>query len=241
MDTVAREMKLAAGLGLCTSLHVDVTGRAVADLRTHGLLGDTTTFVHGNGLRDDELRMLADAGSSPSISPDVELKMGFCWPITGRALAAGPRPTLSVDDAPSAGGDMFSALRTAFAVQRGLDGGLRSRDLLAFTTIDAAASCGLDARTGSLTPGKDADILLLRADDLTAFPVTDPAATIVSAGHPGLVDTVLVAGRVVKRDGALVDVDLPTLRSRLLASRDRIASAAGTPLDGTWHPQPESE
>lgn len=241
MDAVAHELKLAAELGLRTSLHVDVVGGAVADLREHGLLRDTTTFVHGNGLGDEELRMLADAGSSLSISPDVELKMGFGNPMTGRALAAGLRPTLSIDDVPSAGGDMFSTMRTAFAVQRGLDGGLRSRDLLAFTTIDAAASCGLDARTGSLTPGKDADLILLRTDDLTVFPVNDPAATIVSAGHPGLVDTVLVAGRVVKRDGVLVDVDLPALRNRLLESRNRIAAAAGIPLDGTWRPQPASE
>ncbi len=162
--------------------------------------------------------------------------MGFGSPVTGRALAAGVRPTLSVDDVPSAGGDLFSTMRTAFAVQRGLDGGLRSRDLLEFTTIDAARSCGLDARTGSVTPGKDADLILLRTDDLTVFPVTDPAGTIVSAGHPGLVDTVLVAGQVVKRDGELVGVDLPALRTRLLASRDRIAAAAGIPVDGTWRP-----
>ncbi|WP_260327856.1 amidohydrolase family protein [Streptomyces sp. Ag109_O5-1] len=100
--------------------------------------------------------MLADTGSSVAISPDVELKTGFGWPMTGRVLAAGLRPTLSVDDVPSAGGDMFSTLRTAFAVQRGLDGGLRSRDLLEFATVAPARSCGLDARTGSLTPGKDA-------------------------------------------------------------------------------------
>ncbi|MFJ5264981.1 amidohydrolase family protein [Streptomyces sp. NPDC088387] len=238
MDILAEELKLAAELGVRTSLHIvsDGTQRPVADLREHGLLRDTTTFVHANGVSDEELRMLADAGSSVSISPDVELKMGFGWPMTGRALAAGLRPTLSVDDVPSAGGDMFSTLRTAFAVQRGLDGGLRSRDLLEFTTIDAARSCGLDARTGSITPGKDADLILLRADDLTVFPVTDPAATVVSAGHPGLVDTVLVAGRVVKRDGVLVDVDLPALRTRLLDSRNRVADAAGIPLDGTWHP-----
>ncbi|MFJ9895686.1 amidohydrolase family protein [Streptomyces sp. NPDC091280] len=241
MDTVAHELKLAAELGLRTSLHVDIVSGAVAELRDHGLLRDTTTFVHGNGLSDDELRMLADAGSSLSISPDVELKMGFGTPMTGRAMAAGLRPTLSVDDVPSAGGDMFSTMRTAFAVQRGLDGGLRSRDLLAFTTVDAAASCGLATRTGSITPGKDADIILLRTDDLTVFPVTDPAATIVSAGHPGLVDTVLVTGRVVKRNGTLVDVDLPALRARLLASRDRIAAAADIPLDGTWRPQPPAQ
>lgn len=238
MDTVARELKLADELGLRTSLHVDPSGtsRTVADLHEHGLLRGTTTIVHANGISDEELRMLADAGASLSVSPDVELKMGFGSPVTGRALAAGVRPTLSVDDVPSAGGDLFSTMRTAFAVQRGLDGGLRSRDLLEFTTIDAARSCGLDARTGSVTPGKDADLILLRADDLTVFPVTDPAGTIVSAGHPGLVDTVLVAGQVVKRDGELVGVDLPALRARLLASRDRIAAAAGIPFDGTWRP-----
>ncbi|MFF1916284.1 amidohydrolase family protein [Streptomyces sp. NPDC058239] len=243
MDTVARELKLAAELGLRTSLHVDAGGtqRPVADLREHGLLRDTTTFVHANGISDGELRMLADAGSSVSISPDVELKMGFGSPMTGRALAAGLRPTLSIDDVPSVGGDMFSTMRTAFAVQRGLDGGLRSRDLLEFATVYAAQSCGLDARTGSITPGKDADVILLRADDLTVFPVTDPVATIVSAGHPGLVDTVLVAGRVVKRDGMLVGVDLAALRTRLVESRNRIAAAAGIPLDGTWRPRPESE
>ncbi|MEV6485882.1 amidohydrolase family protein [Streptomyces sp. NPDC051576] len=238
LDTVARELKLAAELGLRTSLHTGSDGvqRPIAELHEHGLLRDTTTFVHGNGISDEELRMLAGAGSSISISPDVELKMGFGNPLTGQALAAGLRPTLSTDDVPSVGGDMFSTMRTAFAVQRGLDGGLNSRDLLAFTTIDAAVSCGLDGRTGSLTPGKDADIILLRTDDITVFPVTDPAGSVVSAGHPGLVDTVLVAGRVVKREGALVDVDLPALRTRLTASRDRVAAAAGVRLDSTWRP-----
>jgi 5-methylthioadenosine/S-adenosylhomocysteine deaminase len=239
MDTFAEDLKLAEELGLRTSVHIasDGTQRPVADLREHGLLRDTTTFVHANGIGDDELRMLADAGSSVSISPDVELKMGFGAPVTGRALAAGLRPTLSIDDVPAAGGDMFSTMRTAFAVQRGLDGGLCARDLLEFATVDGAAACGLAGRTGSITPGKDADLILLRADDLTVFPVGDPAGTVVTAGHPGLVDTVIVAGRVVKRDGALVGVDLPALRSRLLESRARIAAAAGVTLDGTWRPR----
>ncbi|MBR7827083.1 amidohydrolase family protein [Actinospica sp. MGRD01-02] len=104
IETVAAELKLAAELGLRTSVHIasDGTARPVDDLRRHGLLEASTTFVHANGIADDELRMLADAGSSISISPDVELKMGFGWPMTGRALAAGLRPTLSVDDTPAA-------------------------------------------------------------------------------------------------------------------------------------------
>jgi 5-methylthioadenosine/S-adenosylhomocysteine deaminase len=243
VDTVAEELKLATELGLRTSVHIESGGtrRPIAELRERGLLRDTSTFVHANGIGDDELRMLADAGASVSISPDVELKMGIGWPMTGRMLAAGLRPTLSTDDSPSAAGDMFATMRTAYAVQRGLDGGLQSRDVLQFATADGARACGLAARTGSITPGKDADLILLRADDLTVFPPNNPVGTIVTAGHPGLVDTVLVAGRVVKRDGALVGVDLPALMARLVESRDRIAAAADVPLDGTWRPRPESE
>ena len=244
IGTVARDLKLAADLGLRTSVHIEsggTGGRPIAELLDHGLLSDSTTFVHANGIDDDQLRMLAQAGSSVSISPDVELRMGIGWPEAGRMLAAGLRPSLSTDDSPAAGGDMFSTMRTAYTVQRGLDGGLNSRDLLEFGTVDGARACGLAARTGSITPGKDGDLILVRADDLTVFPTNNPAGTIVTAGHPGLVDTVLVAGRVVKRGGRLVNVDLPTLKTRLLESRDRIAAAAGVPLDGTWYPRPESE
>ena len=132
MDLVADELKLAAELGLRTSVHIETGGtrRPIAELHEQGLLRDTTTFVHANRVGDDELRMLADAGSSVSVSPDVELKMGIGWPETGRMLAAGLRPALSTDDCPAAGGDMFSTMRTAYVVQRGLDGCLRSRDLL---------------------------------------------------------------------------------------------------------------
>ena len=245
MDVVEADLKLANELGLRSSVHVGSGGargsRPIAAFRDRGLLADTITFIHANGIDDDEVRMIADAGCSVSVSPDVELKMGFGWPEAGRMFAAGVRPSLSIDDCPSAGGDMFATMRTAYVVQRGLDGGLTSREVLGFGTIDGARACGLSTRTGSLSPGKDADVVLLRADDPTVFPFGNPAGTIVAAGHPGLVDTVLVAGRVVKRDGRLVGVDLPALNSRLLESRNRIAAAAGIPLDGSWRPPTESE
>jgi len=246
MDVTAADLKTANELGLRSSVHVGSGGargsRPIAAFRDHGLLSDTLTFVHANGVDDDEIAMMAEAGCSVSISPDVELKMGFGWPMTGRMFAAGVRPTFSIDDCPSAGGDMFSTMRTAFAVQRGLDGSLTSRDILEFATIDGARACGLSARTGSLTPGKDADVILLRADDLSVYPFNNPVGTIVAAGHPGLVDTVLVAGEVVKRHGRLVhDDDLEPLMVSLRDTRNRIARAAGIPLDGSWRPRTESE
>ncbi|GAA3084952.1 cytosine/adenosine deaminase-related metal-dependent hydrolase [Kribbella aluminosa] len=235
MANVRADLELADELGLRASVHVDgLDGhRPITALHEHGLLRATTTYVHANGLTDEEIRLIADSGGSVSISPDVELKMGFGQPETGRMLAAGLRPTLSADDVPAAAGDLFATMRTAYAAQRGLDGGLTSRDLLAFTTVNAADACGLP--TGSLSPGKAADVILLRTDDPAVFPFNNPVGTIVTAAHPGLVDTVLVAGRVVKRAGQLLGVDLPALRTRLLESRDHVAVAAGFPVDGTWH------
>ncbi|MGW5714545.1 amidohydrolase family protein [Amycolatopsis sp. NPDC003865] len=227
MDETAADVALARELGLPVSVHVHGTGgwrhgdRPIEGMRARGLLDDRTTIVHGNGLSDDQLAMLADAGSSVSVSPDVELKMGFEPLITGRALAAGLRPSLSVDDCLSAGGDLFGAMRTALAV----DWGLTTRIVLECATVNGARTCGRD--TGSLSPGKDADLVLLDAEDLSVFPVGDPVRTIVSAGHPGLVDSVYVAGKAVKRHGRLLGVDLPPLRARLLESRERIAGVSG--------------
>jgi 5-methylthioadenosine/S-adenosylhomocysteine deaminase len=239
MDSTTADVTLARELGLRVSVHAHAAagpGRPIADMYAHGLLDDHTTVVHANGIADDEVAMMAEVGCSVSISPDVELKMGLGWPETGRMLAAGIRPSLSIDDCPSAGGDMFATMRTTYAAQRGLDGTLTARDVLEFATIDGARACGLGTRTGSITLGKDADLLLLDAEDLSVFPVGNPIGTIVAAGHPGLVDSVFVAGKAVVRAGRLLDVDLRALRTRLLASRDRIATAAGIAVDGSWTP-----
>jgi 5-methylthioadenosine/S-adenosylhomocysteine deaminase len=243
MEATIADVAVARELGLRSSVHLHASSpgttqhRLVAAMREQGLLDDRTTVIHGNGLDDDELTMMADAGTAVSISPDVELKMGFGWPETGRMLAAGIRPTLSIDDTPSAGGDMFSTMRTALSVQRGLDtalgrpASLSARDVLEFATIDGARALGLGDRIGSITPGKQADLVLLRADDLTIFPANHPVGAVVAAGHPGLVDTVLVAGRIVRPTGT-------GLRERALRSRARIAAEAGIALDGSWNPQP---
>nr|WSY56901.1 hypothetical protein OG999_46670 [Streptomyces sp. NBC_00886] len=91
METTAADVALARELGLRVSVHVHAaTGRPsgdrpFADMRDRGLSDDRTTFVHGNGIPDDQVAVMADAGCSVSISPDVELSTGFGWPETGRA------------------------------------------------------------------------------------------------------------------------------------------------------------
>lgn len=100
------------------------------------------------------------------------------------------------------------------------------RDVLEFATMAGARANGLEHKIGSLTPGKQADIILVRADDLNLVPVTDPAAATVLAAHPGNVDSVFVAGRAAKRRGKMLDVDLPRLRSRIRMSQRYILAGS---------------
>lgn len=206
METTAADVAAARDLGLRVSMRVHVRSgaaqgrRPVAALREHGLLDERTTFVHGNGLDDDELTMMADAGCSVSISPEVEPKMGFGRPETGRTLAAGIRPTLSIDDCPSAGGDMFSTMRTTLSVQRGRDTvhgrppSLTARDVVEFASIDGARALGLGDQVGSIPQGKQADLVLLRTDAVTfnsMYLITRPSRRkgwrrYYCAGIPGL-------------------------------------------------------
>jgi cytosine/adenosine deaminase-related metal-dependent hydrolase len=167
--------------------------------------------------------------------------MGHGYPPTGRFLERGVRPSLSVDVTTSGPGDMFSQMRTAFAAERmraftddehiPFAPTLTPRDMLEFATIEGARACGLESKIGSLAPGKDADIVLLRTDLLNVAPVYDPVAAVVLHADLSNVDTVLVRGRFRKREGRLVQTDLPSFVARAERSRERILGAAGPLTD----------
>lgn len=212
--------------------------RPVAWMHEHGMLNDKVTHVHCSSLAPDEFQMIADSGGTASVSADVEAQMGLGWPATGRLLDVGVRPSLSVDVCVSNGGDMFNAIKSTIGIQRALDNAAEERpgeqdrvrlscqDVLEFATIEGARALGLDHRIGSLTPGKDADVIMVRADGWAMSPLNNPAGALVYSGHPGLVDTVLVHGEVVKRDGRLVRTDAADIRRRAIETRDYLFKAA---------------
>jgi cytosine/adenosine deaminase-related metal-dependent hydrolase len=115
---------------------------------------------------------------------------------------------------------------------------LTARDMLDFATLQGAKTCGLDKKVGSLTPGKDADLVMIDTNALNMFPINNPIGAVVEDAHVGNVDTVFVRGRAVKRHGKLVDVDIKALRRRMEASCDGLFSRAGVKRDGTWLPKP---
>src|SRR5262249_35496841 len=101
---------------------------------------------------------------------------------------------------------------------------LSHRDVLEFATIDGANACMLGDKTGSLTPGKQADIVLLQTQAINTVPMLDPLGTIVVSSDTANVDSVFVAGKAVKRDGKLVGHDLTSVFAKLEESRNYILS-----------------
>jgi 5-methylthioadenosine/S-adenosylhomocysteine deaminase len=248
-ETSAKDWHLARELGIRITVHAgegawSLRHKPVLRLNEHGVLGPDTTFVHGNQFSDEDLKLIADTGGSMSISPEVEMHMGLGFPVTGRALSHGIVSSLSVDVPVTVGGDMFSVMRCALATERALVNEeyirrvemvehltISSEDVLRMATIDGARACGLEARTGSITPGKDADIVLIRSGDLNLAPLNRPIAGIVVMAHPSNVDSVLVSGRFVKKHGQVLSIDVNRVIERAVESRDSLLERAGVPHD----------
>jgi cytosine/adenosine deaminase-related metal-dependent hydrolase len=161
--------------------------------------------------------------------------MGF--PVAWRALAAGARASLGIDIVSNYAGDMFAQMRLALQTGRALAnqavaarGGTprtirpRARDVRRHATLGGAEVAGLGSRIGSLAVGKAADIVLIRTDGISLAPATDAVGAVVLNATAADVDTVIVDGKIVKRDGRLVGVDWPALRERLARSRDRLVA-----------------
>ncbi|MEY9858593.1 5-methylthioadenosine/S-adenosylhomocysteine deaminase [Catenulispora sp. GAS73] len=228
IESVREDWKLARELALPIAVHVGagpVAQRPIATLEREGLLTAGTVYVHANSLPDEELRLIASSGGSVAIAPAVEAQMGHGAPMIGRLRAAGIGYGLGVDVVTATAGDMFTLMRAAL-VTGYLGAGSRPSpaDVLRAATLGGAEVLGLAGRIGSLRAGKRADLVLLRADAPNLLPLHhDPVGTVVSSAHPGNVDTVIVDGRVVKRDGALVAGSLPAAREALLAAAHRIA------------------
>lgn len=254
IDITETEFRFVRELGLRITVHVGVGSWHVDPMRQmsgRGLLKDDTTYVHCNMLSREEMQLIIDTGGTTSISPETELNMGLGDLATLRFLALGHRPSISTDEASSAPGDMFSSMRTVLTVARGdaareaLREGreldpipLTSRDVFEFSTIEGAKACGYGSIIGSLTPGKKADVVLIDTNAVNLMPLNYSYGSIIESTHAGNIDTVLVGGRIMKRHGKLVNVDMRSLRSKVDAARDGLFQRAGIPHDKHWMPKP---
>jgi 5-methylthioadenosine/S-adenosylhomocysteine deaminase len=241
-QVATHDWELARELGVRISVHVGMrlTGvhvNHVLGMRDLGIMGPDTTYIHCTDSTDEELDLIAETGGSASIASYVELLMGHGRPPTGRLLERGVRPSLSVDVVSSVPGEMFTQMRTALVYERILAftdtpdeafaPTLTHRDVLEFATIEGARACGLDDKIGSIAPGKQADLVLIRTDQINVAPLIDPVTSVVVFADTSNIDSVFVAGRAVKRNGELVGHDLSRVFGLLEESRDYLLTQAG--------------
>ncbi len=250
-DVAKHDWALARDLGIMISVHVgmrlhNLHYTPVKDMHDLGLMGPDVCYIHMTDLTDEELDFIAETGGRASVAPYVEMLMGHGRPPTGKLLQRGVRPSLSVDVVSSVPGEMFTQMRTALVYDRILEftdtpddafaPKLTHRDVLEFATVDGARACGLDEKVGSLTPGKQGDVVLLKVDAINTAPVVDPIGSVVIFSDTSNVDSVFVAGTAVKRNGQLVGHDLNGVFRKLDESRNHILGEGGLLPD--WAAEP---
>ncbi|MER7165814.1 amidohydrolase family protein [Micromonospora sp. NPDC000207] len=204
-----------------------------------GLLGPEVTLIHATGLTAGAWRAIADTGTTVSLAPTSDAQIGLetAVPAIDEALAVGVRPGLSIDVEVALASDMFTQMRALHTVQRmravnaayGTDTvpeRITTRDVLDFATRQGARTVGLGQVTGSLAPGRQADLVVVDAAAVNNMPLNDAVGTLVLGADARNVEIVLVAGRFRKFAGELVGVDLDELRVEVTASRDAVLAAA---------------
>jgi cytosine/adenosine deaminase-related metal-dependent hydrolase len=225
-------------LGAASSDEMERLGRS-------GALGPDVTLVHCTDLSDAVWKLLADAGVGVTLAPTSDEQLGLAGgvPPIQKALDHGIRPSLSVDVEIALATDMFSQMRCILATQR-MHAAMRrhrgeatapqmvsNRDVLEFATVEGARHVGLLDSVGTLAPGKDADIVAVRAEDVNNLPLNNAVGTVVLGADCRNVDTVFIAGQVRKWRGTLVGQDLGHVRDLAYESRDHVATASGWHLD----------
>jgi 5-methylthioadenosine/S-adenosylhomocysteine deaminase len=217
----------------------DETEKVLFRLAKAKLLGPRDEYIHCTHLSSDAWRLLKDTGSEISLAVPIEMAMGHGMPPIQEALDHGIRPSLSSDVDVTMAQDPFTVMRACFTLQRlnllqrarrgekNLPPLLTTREVLEFATVDGARCLDLDRKVGTLTPGKDADIVMLAADRLNVWPLNNVPGAVVNLMNPMNVDTVFIAGKVKKWHGGLVGVDVARVLKLVEEARNGVIARAG--------------
>jgi len=210
------EYDAARELGIPVSYHANSTRAQgalgmIRQLGEQDMLTSDTQLIHALYTTAEERATVVETGASVSISPWSELLIGYGVTPVAEMEDSGMLLSLSVDTMPLTGtADLWSVARLTTGLLRGQaeqELAVNTRRILEMATIDAARSLGLGDVVGSLTPGKRADLILVRTDDVATAPRTDVPNLLALAAGAENVDTVIVDGRIRKRHGELVDID----------------------------------
>jgi 5-methylthioadenosine/S-adenosylhomocysteine deaminase len=241
VDELVGDWSQARNAGFRIHAHVgmDPVGVGVVSiLGDRGVLGEDVTLAHCSHLGEEDLDAIASHRARVSLTPSSEMAEGLGSPPIQGLIDRNIRPGLGVDDERVAPGDMFAQMRATNSIQHatmfdlklagkaGLPSLLTTREVIRYATIDGANAAGLGRVTGSLEPGKQADVIVLRADRPNIAPINDPIGAVVWGMDTSNLDWVFVGGSAVMRQGELV-ADVPHARGLAIAAQRRVAGAAG--------------
>jgi 5-methylthioadenosine/S-adenosylhomocysteine deaminase len=240
--------EVARELGLPVTTHAGVWGATNDDgirlMHDHGFATQDTVYVHAATLTTDSYQRIAASGGSVSVSTESEQSAGQGYPPTWQVRRHDIPVSLSMDTSVWWSGDLFSAMRTTLGADRSREHleahakgdtvthvHLRAEHVVDWATRGGARALGRDD-IGRLEPGCKADVVLLKnVSSPVSFPLLNPYGQVAFQAQRGDVHTVLVDGRVVKFDGALVGVDLPGVRHAVDATVEHLRAALG---DEAW-------
>jgi cytosine/adenosine deaminase-related metal-dependent hydrolase len=205
------------------------------------LVGPDNTFNHCGALPERTWQIFLDSGANINVCPrsDAQYALGEGVCALQHAWEHGIRPGFSVDNETSYSTDMFMEMRVALYIQRAVAQNrkftgdqnppkpLMVRDVLHCATMGGAHCAGLDDKIGSLAPGKEADLLVIRTDDINLYPSNNAIGTVVQAAERSNIDTVIIGGRVRKYRGRVIRLDMVSLKAMIDESRNHLFTAAG--------------
>ncbi len=236
--------EVARELGLPVTTHAGVWGATndagIRLMHDHGFATQDTVYVHAATLTTDSYQRIAASGGSVSVSTESEQSAGQGYPPTWQVRRHDIPVSLSMDTSVWWSGDLFSAMRTTLGADRSREHleahakgdtvthvHLRAEQVVDWATRGGARALGRDD-IGRLEPGCKADVVLLKnVSSPVSFPLLNPYGHVAFQAQRGDVHTVLVDGRVVKLDGALVGVDLPRVRQAVDATVEHLRAALG--------------
>ncbi|WCN79102.1 amidohydrolase family protein [Micromonospora sp. LH3U1] len=237
--------EVARELGAAVTTHAGVWGATNDDgirlMHENGFMNPSTVYVHAATLTHDSYNRIAATGGSVSVSTESEQSAGQGYPPTWQLRHHDIPVSLSMDTSVWWSGDLFSAMRTTLGADRSREHleahakqetithcHLRAEQVVEWATRGGARALGMDSTIGALTPGRQADVVLIKNDASPAmFPILNPHGHVVFQAQRGDVHTVLVGGRVVKQDGRLVGVDLAAARAKVASTIDHLRETMG--------------
>jgi 5-methylthioadenosine/S-adenosylhomocysteine deaminase len=251
----------ARELGLPVSTHAGVWGATNDDgirlMWEHGFMTPDVTYVHAATLTEDSYQRIAASGGTASVSTESEQSAGQGYPPTWELRKHGIPVSLSTDTSVWWSADLFSAMRATLSADRSrehleahargdtvVNNQLRAEHVVEWATIGGARALGLAHVIGSVTPGKRADLVLIKNEASPAlFPILHAYGTVAYQAGRGDVHTVLINGRIVKHDHQLIDVDLDAAKSAVAETVEYAKATLGEQpwLDGMRPELPPAE